>query len=196
MIEAHLRSKLQPLFDTLGKRLFIPWNISPNTITALAFASGILSAALICFNQLMLALIFLLFSGLCDILDGTVARITNNAQKTGAYIDLIADRMVEAGVILGFTVLYPQYYFAYILFLIAVLLHFSTFVVAGALLPNTSNKSMHHDHSVVERAEAFAVFAAMLLFPHYIFPLLTGFSCIIIADGTTRFFRVLGTGDA
>ncbi len=191
MIEAHIRSKMQPFFDTIGKIVFIPFAIAPNTITLLAFITGLCSSMCICINQLIPALFMLLLSGLCDIMDGTVARITQQSQKIGAYIDLLSDRMVEAAIIFGFTIAYPQHYLAYIIFLIAVLLHFSTFTVAGALFANTGQKSMHYDRSMVERAEAFIVFAMMLLLPEYIFPILLIFSCIVLVDGIARFFRIV-----
>jgi len=191
MIETHMRTKVQPFFDKVSSTVCVPYHISPNMVTFIAFVTGIISATLICFDCLTPALLFLLFSGVCDILDGTVARMTNQSQKIGAYIDLISDRMVESAIILGFTLLYPQHYLAYIVFFIAVLLHFSTFVAAGALFPNMSKKSMHYDRSIVERAEAFVVFAFMMFFPSYIFDFLMIFNIAVIAAGLTRFIRVL-----
>ena len=191
MVEAHIRSRVQPLFDALGKAVCVPLAISPNHITACAFLFGIATATAIVLQQPYTALACMLLSGLCDILDGTVARLTNTAQPIGAYIDLITDRMVEALIIIGFATAYPQHHMAYLLFSFAVLLHFSTFVAAGALLKNTGQKSMHHDHSILERAEAFAVFALMLLFPAHIFPILMVFNSIIIGDGIARFYRVV-----
>ncbi len=188
MIEYHLRAVLQPTFNYVGSLL---GRISPNSITAVAFLSGIMAAGCVAYDQPFAGIFFLSISGICDILDGTVARLTNQASPTGAYIDLISDRMVEAAIILGFTFLYPQYYLTYILFLIALLLHFSTFVAAGALFKNDGPKSMHHDHSVIERAEAFIVFGIMMLFPDYLFLALTLFSVAILADAIGRFFRVI-----
>ncbi len=187
MIEYRLRALTQPTFNYVASLL---GRISPNNITAVAFISGLISATCIAYDQSLYALFFLSLSGICDVLDGTVARLTNQASATGAYIDLISDRMVEAAIILGFTFLYPQYYLAYILFLIALLLHFSTFVAAGALFKNDGSKSMHHDHSFIERAEAFIIFGIMILFPDYIFITLTIFSGAILADATGRFYRV------
>jgi len=191
MIEIHIRAKVQPFFDKVSRTVCVPYQISPNMITFIAFITGIVSATLVCVDCLTPALLFLLFSGICDVLDGTVARMTNQSQKVGAYIDLISDRMVEAAIILGFTLLYPQHYLAYIVFFIAVLLHFSTFIAAGALFPNMGKKSMHYDQSIVERAEAFVIFACMMLFPTFIFELLMFFNIIVIIAGLTRFIRVL-----
>lgn len=191
MIESYMRSKVQPFFDKITHTFCVPYRISPNTITLFAFFTGIITAFFIYANYLLFALFFLLLSGMLDILDGTVARITNQSQKIGAYIDLISDRMVEAAIILGFTFLYPQHYLAYIIFFIAVLLHFSTFVAAGALFPNMSKKSMYYDRSIVERAEAFVAFAFMMIFPSYIFDTLMFFNLLVIIAGLTRFARVL-----
>ena len=189
MIEGHVRTKIQPWFDKLGTLLHI--KITPNLITIIALFSGIISGVCISAHCMFSALGLLWLSGLCDVMDGTVARITNRKQAVGAFIDLISDRMVEAAIILGFTFLYPQYYLAYILFFIALLLHFSTFVAAGALMKNNGSKSMHHEFSLVERAEAFIVFSLMMLFPEYIFVTLMSFNVIIFVDGMARFYRVM-----
>lgn len=189
MLEQHVRAKAQPIFDRVGSFL-IPYNITPNMITLVAFVLGIFSGIMVGLGQLITALIFLVLSGLLDILDGTVARLGHRSQKIGTYVDLISDRMVEAAVILGFAIQYPQHSLSYIIFLIAVLMHFSTFVVAGALFPNMGKKSMHYDKSIVERAEAFVVLFFMMLFPQYIFGALTLLNTVIIAAAVTRFARV------
>ncbi len=191
MIEQQFRSKIQPALDFLATSILIPCNLSPNNITTLAFISGAIAGILIACGQLNAALLVLTISGLLDILDGTVARLTNNSQKIGAYIDLLSDRMVEACVILGFAIYAPQHYLAYIVFLVAVLFHFSTFVVAATLFPNMGKKSMHYDQSIVERAEAFIIFSFMLLFPSYIYYFLMPFNLLVLAAGVVRFCRVI-----
>ena len=195
MIEAKLRNKVQPLFDYIGK--IIGLFFTPNLITFFAFFAGLLCCLFICCHYFLLAVGFLLLSGLFDILDGTVARLTNNSQKIGAYIDLISDRMVEALVIIGLAIAWPEYSFAYILFLIALLFHFSTFLAAGALFANTGIKGIHFEYSFIERAEAFIVFCLLLLMPKCINYVLIPFSLLIIFDGIHRFARVIQsqTGD-
>lgn len=189
MIESHVRLKIQPWFDKLGR--FFALHASPNTITGMAFIFGIFAASALAIDYRLSALCFLWLSGLCDVLDGTVARLSNTPQKVGAYLDLITDRLIESALILGFACAYPQYHLAYLVFMIALLLHFSTFLAAGALFANTGHKSMHHDHSMVERAEAFIVFSLMLLQPNYIFEILMSFNALIVLDGFLRFYRVV-----
>jgi archaetidylinositol phosphate synthase len=189
MLETHLRKYVQPACNTLGC-LFISVGLTPDKITLLAFISGILSAVALALHYTIFALLFLWISGFLDIMDGTVARITQKAHAFGAYSDLIADRMVESALMVGFTFAYSDYYLAYITFLIALLFHFSTFLAAGALFKNEGPKSMHYDRSLVERAEAFVVFSAMMLFPTYIFPLLMTFNLFIFGSGISRYIRV------
>jgi len=190
MIESHMRVKIQPLFDKCG-RILLSCNFTANAITVISFVSGIFSGLSLALHHIPFALFFLWLSGFCDVMDGTVARLSDSSKKVGAYIDLISDRMVEAAVILGFTFFAPRHYLVYILFLIALLLHFSTFAVAGSLFGNSGKKSMHYDKSLVERAEAFIFFSLMMLFPHYIFELFLVFNFLVFASAITRFFRVL-----
>lgn len=189
MIEAHIRPKLQPIFDAVGT--IIAPLFSPNILTLCAFILGVISAVCIATYHMYWALTFLLLSGGCDVLDGTVARLSNQSSNLGAYIDLIADRMVEAAAILGFMIAYPDYYVAYITFFVAVLLHFSTFLAAGALFKNTGEKSIHYDRSLVERAEAFVIFAFMLLVPEHLNSALLFFNGVVMLSGFSRFVRVI-----
>ncbi|MBI9012436.1 MAG: CDP-alcohol phosphatidyltransferase family protein [Clostridiales bacterium] len=190
MIDTKLRKKVQPFFDTIAKG-FVKLKIRPNTITLLAFVIGIISAIFIGLEWMMLALILLWISGLFDVLDGTVARITGKSSSVGAYMDLILDRMVEATVILGFYHAYPEHTLMYLLFFVAVLFNFTTFIVAGALFKNEGNKSMYYDVGIAERTETFIVFSLMMLLTSYIYWILLAFNAIVFLTGFIRFYRVL-----
>ncbi len=189
MLEQLLRPMCQRYFDNLGGRLR-SFSITPNQMTLCAFLTGIGAALSLSLSMNIVALCLLWLSGLCDVLDGTIARLTNRMHPFGAYTDLISDRMVESALILGFALRYPEHYLGYIIFLIAVLFHFSTFVVAGAVMKNDGPKSMHYDRSLIERAEAFILFSLMILYPSYIYPLLVPFNALIFISGITRFMRV------
>ncbi len=186
MLEHHIRPTCQKYFDVLG--IHIP--LTANQMTLCALVSGILSAIFLGQGYMIIALAFLWLSGLCDVLDGTIARLTNTTHPFGAYTDLIADRMVESALMIGFALRYPENYLSYLLFMVALLFHFSTFVVAGSVFQNNGPKSMHHDRSIVERAEAFVVFSFMILYPQGIFYILMPFTVIVFISGCARFLRV------
>lgn len=190
MIDTKLRGKVQPYFNSIG-HVFLKCGLKPNTITWIAFIIGVLSGVFTSLDMRFLALSALWLSGLLDVIDGTVARLSNTSSVKGAYMDLILDRMVEAAFILGFTILMPEGYLAYILFLISVIFNFSTFIVAGSLFKNTGLKSMHYDIGLIERTETFIVFSSMLFLKEYSFLILTVFSILIILTGIIRFMRIM-----
>jgi phosphatidylglycerophosphate synthase len=191
MIDSNLRKYFQNIFDGAGK-ILAKSNISPNLITVTAFIVGLFCMFSIINKHLYIALALLWISGLLDVLDGTVARLLNKSTYAGMYLDLILDRMVEAAVIFGFAIAFPQFYLVYIGFLIFALFNFTTFIVAGAILPNKSSKGMHYDSGMIERTEAFIAFSLMMVFPAYIFYILFVFNTLMLITGLIRFFKVIG----
>ena len=93
--------------------------------------------------------------------------------------------------ILGCYWVYPQHATAYLLFFAAVLFHFSTFVAAGALFKNNSQKSIHYENTLIERAEAFIVFSLMLLMPEQMFGILMTCNVLVFFAAATRLWRVI-----
>jgi len=190
MIDTKLRRFFQPIFTSIAKP-FVALRIHPDIITLMAFISGAIAGLCIAFGCIISALVLLWISGLLDILDGTVARLSGRSSKIGAFLDLVFDRMVESAIILGFFFFLPEHALAYLVFFIAVLFNFTTFMVAGALFPNTGNKSMHYDIGLVERTETFFIFTLMLLWPTYVPIMLMIFNAIVFLTGIIRFVRIV-----
>ena len=66
--------------------------ISANFLTALGLFFAFLSGALICLGSFFWAGVILLLSGLCDLLDGAVARASGKAGVFGGILDSSLDR--------------------------------------------------------------------------------------------------------
>lgn len=190
MIDTSLRHKFQPAFDIMAKKL-AEHNIKPDSITYAAFFFGIMASLSVALGYSSIGISLLWFSGLLDVLDGSVARLTGVSTKTGAYMDMILDRMVEAVFIFALAYRFPEAYYAYMLFYIAVIFNFTTFIVAGALFQNTSKKSMHYDTGIAERTETFIVFTLLVMFSRYITPMLMAFNALIFLTGLIRYSRVI-----
>lgn len=190
MIDTKLRSSVQPLFDLLGKGL-AKAGLTPDTITISAFIIGILAAISLGNGFIITSLVLLWLSGLLDVLDGTVARLTQHSSKVGAYLDLIFDRIVEGVIILGFYGWMPELGWALLIFMVGAMFNFTTFLVAASLFDNNGKKSMHYDVGLVERTETFIFFTVMMLLPNYAFVLLMFFNIIMIITGIIRFSRVV-----
>lgn len=75
--------------------------LSPNAWTLLSIVPALFGTASLFYGRLGLGLILFSLSAFIDIVDGTVARVTHQATKKGAFIDGIVDRYVELLLYLG-----------------------------------------------------------------------------------------------
>lgn len=57
----------------------------------------------------MLALVLMALSGLCDLLDGPLARRSNQISRFGALLDSTLDRFADAAPLIGLSVFYSGY---------------------------------------------------------------------------------------
>jgi len=89
-------------------RLLARTSITPNAVTWSGFLLTIGAAALIITEHLVAAGILVLIAGFLDILDGALARRTNQATRFGAILDSTLDRFSEAVLLLGILVLYAR----------------------------------------------------------------------------------------
>lgn len=75
--------------------------VSPNTVTVLGFLFNLLTAAVLATGSLTVGGILLLLSGLFDMLDGALARVSERQSTFGAFLDSLLDRYSEAAVLLA-----------------------------------------------------------------------------------------------
>ncbi len=95
--------------------------ISPNSITILGLFLGLLAAYLIFKHKFLLSIIFLIISGICDICDGWVARVSKKTTKFGMIFDVTIDKYVEGLIGLAFAFIAPFFLFpGYVWVVIAV----------------------------------------------------------------------------
>jgi archaetidylinositol phosphate synthase len=165
MIEYYLRPQYQrilvnPIAQLLAKR------VTSNQITVLSGFLGILVLPALMFNQVYWAIGLLLLSGYCDTLDGTLARINNYSSDWGSVLDIMTDRVVELSVVFAlWTVAPDQRALGCLLMLGSMLLCITSFLVVGIFNLNDSEKSFHYSPGLMERAEAFIFFIAMIIWP-------------------------------
>ena len=80
--------------------------ITPSAITWFGFLLTVGAAALIITGHLLTAGLVVLIAGFFDMLDGALARHTNQATRFGAVLDSTLDRLSEAVLLLSILVLY------------------------------------------------------------------------------------------
>jgi archaetidylinositol phosphate synthase len=111
-----LRNLLEPTISKIAAT-FASTGLSPNFWTGLALAVSVLAAIVYTSNAFLkldwapwnfaavIGGIFLLVSGFFDIVDGSVARITKQITKKGAFLDSVFDKIAEviifSGIALG-----------------------------------------------------------------------------------------------
>ncbi len=103
---SEVRKSLAYRFTEPVVRLLARTSITPSAITWFGFLLTVGAAALIIKGHLLAAGFVVLLAGFFDILDGALARRTNQATRFGAVLDSTLDRLSEAVLLLGVLVLY------------------------------------------------------------------------------------------
>ena len=101
-----IRKALAYRFTEPVVRLLARTPITPSAITWFGFLVTIGAAALIITGHLLTAGFVVLIAGFFDILDGALARRTNQATRFGAVLDSTLDRLSEAVLLLGILALF------------------------------------------------------------------------------------------
>ncbi|HEX7365426.1 MAG TPA: CDP-alcohol phosphatidyltransferase family protein [Dehalococcoidia bacterium] len=88
--------------------LLVKSRLKPNTLTWGALAISLIAAATIATNHPVIGGFLVLVSGLFDILDGALARLTSQSTKFGALLDSTFDRISDSAILLGILWLYRE----------------------------------------------------------------------------------------
>lgn len=190
MMESICRGTYQKYcVDPLAKWLVNYTAIKPAGLTFLALLFGLLCSLSLKWQHSISASIFLLLSGYFDVLDGTLARLSQTSSATGAVLDIVVDRMVEFAVILGLYAVDPLIRATSCMWMLgSSFICVTSFLVVGIFVQNESVKSFHYSVGLMERAEAFVFFILMIWLPSW-FVILAWLYTILVSF--TAFFRVI-----
>ncbi len=100
MITKYFKGRLDTLLDHVI-RIFPDHKYIPNIITLIGLFFSLLGGISFAYNFFRIGGIFILVAGLCDIIDGTYARIFNRASNFGAFIDSTSDRYADMFILSG-----------------------------------------------------------------------------------------------
>lgn len=186
MIETYIRPAYQKILVDPAARA-LNSKITPNQLTLFSGVTGLFILPCLYFGSPFLAITLLLLSGFLDTLDGTLARIRYTSSDWGSVLDITIDRLVEFVVILSLWVVAPEARsFWVIMMLGSILLCITSFLVVGIFTANASEKGFYYSPGLMERAEAFLFFIAMILWPAYFSALAFLFSALVLLTATTR----------
>lgn len=160
----------------------------PKALTFLGLFFGLLIPFVM--GSSLVAILCLALSGLCDVLDGAVARYRNLSTEQGAVLDITCDRIVEFLVVLGLFLVDPvERGLLALLMLGSILFCITTFLVVGIFSQNTTEKSFYYSPGLIERPEAFAFFALMMAFPKGFTILASLFTGLVVLTGIIRVYQ-------
>ncbi len=190
MLETYVRPTFQKLLIDPLLKLQLLQKTNPLVLTLLSGILGILACPLIALHITWISLIPLILSGYLDVLDGSLARTQNRSSSQGAVFDIFTDRIVEFSIIFGLYLAYPHSRsLLSILMLGSIFLCVTSFLVVGIFSQNSSSKSFHYSPGLIERAESFIFFSAMIVFPSLFTPLSILFTLLVLLTTTTRLFQ-------
>ncbi|WP_192483912.1 MULTISPECIES: CDP-alcohol phosphatidyltransferase family protein [Cysteiniphilum] len=166
MIESSLRPLFQRIFIQplmhIGAR-----HLPANAITITSLITGFISACFLSAEFNFMAILWLLISGYLDILDGSVARLQNNSTHFGTVLDILSDRLVESFIVIALFIRDPTLAFVCLLMMMSMLVCVSSFLLVGIFSEKQSEKSFYYSPGLMERAEAFIFFIAMIIFNQF-----------------------------
>jgi CDP-diacylglycerol--glycerol-3-phosphate 3-phosphatidyltransferase len=83
--------------------------IRPDHVTVLGLLLSVVAGAAFWLGEFRAGALWALASGLCDMLDGQLARVRGTASRFGAFLDSTLDRAADAAMLLGLAVFYAGF---------------------------------------------------------------------------------------
>ena len=156
-----LRKIFKPILDAFAKFL-LSMGITPNAATIIGAMGNIIAAVLIAQGWLTWGGIVALFWVLFDAIDGTMARLSGQTSKAGAFLDSTLDRYVEFFLLTGL-----MWFFLSIENQLGVLLTMVT--LAGSILisyarARAEGLDFECKVGLLTRVERFIIFIPALIF--------------------------------
>lgn len=89
-------------------RGLIAAKVRPNTLTFIGLLINVAAAAALAAGEFITAGIIITFAAIFDMVDGRVARTTNNVTRFGAFFDSVIDRYSDLVLLIGLLVYYAS----------------------------------------------------------------------------------------
>lgn len=97
---SEIRKKIEPWIEA-SARPFARVGLHPNHITLIALSTGFLAGALFSYEEPQWAGLVVLIGGFFDMIDGAVARLTDQVTDFGGVLDSVSDRVTDSALYVG-----------------------------------------------------------------------------------------------
>ena len=192
MLDRYATALIKPAVSAISKQVSRA-GITANQLTLAGFLIGIVASILIASGAYITGAIGILFSRLCDALDGAVAR-QHTPTDRGGFLDIALDFIFYASIPLAFAIADPARNALAAATLLAAFVgtasSFLAFAVIAAKRGMTStaypDKSFYFLGGLAEATETLATFAAMCVWPQHFALLAYAFSVACAITTATR----------
>jgi len=195
MMDGTGRKIIQPSLDRIGIRLAAR-GVKADHVTIFACLVGLAAAGLIAVGYMIVALMLIIISRICDGLDGSVARASRKTDF-GGYLDITLDFVFYGAVPLAFVIYDPAANA-----LAGAALIFSFYVNGASFLAyaivaekrgfsTTARgvKSIYFTTGLAEASETYIVFGVFCLWPAWFAPVAWVFAAICLYTALSRIIQ-------
>ena len=184
-----IRGKINKIFEIPIIKILKLIKIKPNHISIFGLILAFISSYFISNSNFIISPLFLLLSGVCDLLDGSLARYTQSVTKFGGVLDSVLDRFGEAAIFIGIFIYFTNY--DSIIPNIFVLMALSSSTVVTYLRSKAEILGISCDIGIMTRTERVLIlFLALILTNFFDFILLISIIVIFILSLFTIFQRM------
>ena len=184
-----IRGKINKFFEIPIIKILKLIKIKPNHISIFGLILAFISSYFISNSNFIISPLFLLLSGVCDLLDGSLARYTQSVTKFGGVLDSVLDRFGEAAIFIGIFIYFTNY--DSIIPNIFVLMALSSSTVVTYLRSKAEILGISCDIGIMTRTERVLIlFLALILTNFFDFILLISIIVIFILSLFTIFQRM------
>ncbi|MCY4257586.1 MAG: CDP-alcohol phosphatidyltransferase family protein [bacterium] len=193
MFDGNWRSAVNRILDPLGAVAYRV-GLGANAVTVAGLGFSAAAAVFIGRGELIWGLVLLIWAGLCDALDGPIAKAANSSSVRGAFFDSVCDRasdaLLFAGVAWYLGATEPGRIFMLPVALMAVAM------LVSYQRAKAESLGLDAKGGLMERAERFVVLGAGLAFSVILIPVLWVMLGLTAATALYRFAKVWRQADA
>jgi len=174
VISAKVGHALDPLFLRVYSIFFRNSIVNPNVFTICGLFLGIAASLSVALDYFLIGAVFMFFTGFFDVMDGAVARSTNNVTAFGGFLDSVLDRYTDLLIMLGVFVhflMHGNIIYSFITFFAAIGIAIIPYARARA-----EASSVQCSTGMLERPERL-----IILFAGFLFSFLLPYVIIILA---------------
>lgn len=187
MFDGYFRTGVNKIADPIGAGLH-KIGLSANALTVLGIAAAAAAMWAVATGRLILGFILIVATGLCDLLDGPVAKAAQSSSTQGAFFDSVADRVTDVMLLCGIAWHLNETEGGNIYMLAIAVLAVSQIV--SYQRAKAESLGLTGKGGIMERAERFVVLAAGLLFEVILIPILWALLVLVSFTALQRFIHI------